>query len=265
MHRIKFIIYIIFISIISYQFSLGKDKINFSSYFKEYKVNGSFVLYDLNSHKYIRYNSERCRQGFIPASTFKILVALIALERGILKDENSIIKWDRENRQVPAWNQDLTLREAIRVSAVWYSKVIVDIVGPKLMAEYLNRCNYGNKDTTGGTDVAWLTGGLRISQEQQIEFLKKLYSGELPFSKRSMDKVKDIILEKGPGYKIRSKTGWGEMNKKSIGWYIGWVEKGNNVFFFATNIEKKPPIDDNFPVARVQITKNILKALNIIE
>ena len=87
----------------------------------------------------------------------------------------------------------------------------------------------------------------------------------MPFSKRNMDIVKEIMIEKGPDYKIRAKTGWGEIKKTSIGWYIGWVEKGNNVFFFATNIEKKPPIDEKFPHARIQITKNILKDLGIIE
>lgn len=49
---------------------------------------------------------------------------------------------------------------------------------------------------------------------------------------------------------ITGKTGWvgvaDEVTPK-IGWYVGYVEKGEDVYFFATNIEfapsKIPPLE----------------------
>ena len=76
-------------------------------YFQGFK--GAFVLYDLNSKQYIRYNPERCAERFIPASTFKIMNSLIGLETGVIPDENYVIKWDGTHYDVPSWNHDNTL------------------------------------------------------------------------------------------------------------------------------------------------------------
>ena len=68
---------------------------------------------------------------------------------------------------------------------------------------------YGNQDICGWIDVFWLRGGLRISADEQIDFLRRLESGDLPFSDRVMSIVRRIMqTEAGEGYVIRSKTGW---------------------------------------------------------
>jgi beta-lactamase class D len=232
-----------------------------SSYFKEYNVIGSFILYELNRDQYIRYNPERCRQEFLPASTFKILNSLIALETGVIKDENHTLKWDGTKRAVPAWNQDHNLKTAFQNSAVWYYQEIARQVGEARMKEYVTKAQYGNMDIAGGIDNFWLEGKLRITPEQQIDFLKKLYHGRLPFSERAMSLVKAImLLEETPKYKLRGKTGWAD----SIGWLVGYLEQGDNVYFYATNIESENP-DNNFGKARYEITKNILRKMNLLE
>src|SRR5664279_1653327 len=69
--------------------------LNYKSYFDEFKVEGSFVLYDLKLDQYRIYNPRQFNEDFCPASTFKICNALIGLETGVIKDENFIIPWDR--------------------------------------------------------------------------------------------------------------------------------------------------------------------------
>ena len=59
-------------------------------HFDEFQVEGSFVLYDLEQDHTIKFNPEKCRIGYIPASTFKIFHALVALETGILEITSSI-------------------------------------------------------------------------------------------------------------------------------------------------------------------------------
>jgi len=133
------------------------------------------------------------------------------------------------------------------------------------MAEMYKKLQYGNMDIGGGVDKFWLSGNLRITQMQQIDFLKRLYKNELPVSQRAMDIVKNIIvLTDTNGYILRGKTGWSQSDTKNIGWFVGWVEIWGNVYFYATNIEGSLD-NENFGMARRKITENILKELGNIK
>lgn len=237
---------------------------DFKKYFDEYDVKGSFVMYDLNNDKFLLYDSARCNVGFCPASTSKIINAIIGLETGVIADENFVIPWDGVKRWLEAWNKDLDLREAMRISAVPYFQELARRVGYEKLNEMYTKLNYGNMDISGGVDQFWLSGALRITQMQQIDFLKRLYKGELPVSKRSMDIVKSIIvLADTNGYIFRGKTGWSQSDKENIGWLVGWVEKTGNVYFYATNIQAGLE-NKNFAAARRKITESILRELGVI-
>lgn len=65
---------------------------DFEKHYRAANVSGAFVLYDLKNDSHLVYNRARVETPFVPASTFKILNALIALETGVIKDENEIFK-----------------------------------------------------------------------------------------------------------------------------------------------------------------------------
>lgn len=256
---------LVFLLLLAARTAFSQSTNDFSKYFEEYNVKGSFLLYDMNKDKYLYFDSARCNTRFIPASTFKIFNSLVSLETGVIADENEVIKWDGIKRSIESWNQDLNMRLAIKYSAVWFYQELARRVGQELMQHYIDTVGYGNRDISGGIDRFWLDGGLRISQFEQIEFLKKLYNNSLPFSQRTMNIVKDIMLnEDTPGYRLRAKTGWGDVNNINYGWWVGWVEKNDNAYFFAVNIESEEPTD-NFIRGRIEITKKILKELNILQ
>jgi beta-lactamase class D len=236
---------------------------DFKKYFDEYNVSGSFMMYDMKSDKYIYYDSARCYQRFCPASTFKIPNSLIGLETGVIPDENYVIPWDSVKRREPC-DKDLNLTEAVKISCIYYFQVLARKVGADKMQEMLNKFNYGNMDISDGIDKFWLTGSLKISQAEQIEFLKKFYNGTLPVSKRSMDIVRNIIiLDEKPEYIFRGKTGWSQSDVNNNGWLVGWVETGGNVYIYATNVESKLD-NDKFGDSRRKITENILRELKVL-
>jgi len=70
-----------------------------------------------------------------------------------------------------------------------------------------------------------------------------------------------MLREETAGYKLRAKTGWGRQDSLDIGWFVGYVERSDNVYFFATNIESRQP-SEHFGQARIEITKKILKQLS---
>jgi beta-lactamase class D len=139
------------------------------------------------------------------------------------------------------------------------------------MQNYLGKLQYGNDSMTGGVETFWLSGGLRISADEQVKFLVDLYDEKLPLSQRSMRAVKSIMLrDNTPRYKIYGKTGWqtndlaDPVGKYSLGWFVGYQERAGDVYFFATLIETQKTQAD-FASARVDISKRILKQLCVLE
>ena len=240
-----------------------KERNDFKKFFNEYNYEGCFILYNMNEDEYLKYNPERCAERFIPASTFKIFNSLAAVEAGAVKDEYEIIKWDSVKRFYDMWNQDLNLAQAFKFSAVWFYQELARRIGEEKMKEYITLNHYGNGDISGGIDLFWLEGGLRISPDEQIDFLKKIYKNETSFSQRSVDILKKIMIyEQTDDYTLRAKTGWGIRFENQIGWFVGYVEKGDEVYFFVTNLESKNP-DEGFR-SRIEITYSILRELRIL-
>jgi beta-lactamase class D len=236
-----------------------------TKYFTRYHVQGSFTLYDLKNDKWILCNQNQWKTPFTPASTFKICHSLIGLETEVIADENFVIKWDGLDRGRSEWNKDHDLKTAFKNSTVWYYQELARRVGGQRMKEWLDKAGYGSADTSGGIDKFWLSGGLRITPEQQVLFLKRLYEGKLPFSERTMDIVRRIMVAKDTAtYTLRAKTGWGEQNNQDIGWYVGYLQTKSNVFFFATCIQRPRSDESSFLRARTEITLGILRELKFL-
>jgi beta-lactamase class D len=239
----------------------SEDKLELEKYFQDFT--GAFVLYDLNNDHYSRYNPERCAERFLPASTFKILNSLIGLETGVIPDEDYVIKWDGTQYENSAWNRDHTLKTAIQHSVVWYYQELARRVGTEKMQYHVDAVQYGNKDITGRIDSFWLDGALRISADEQVELLKRLYHDDLPFSRRSMKIVKEIlVLENTNTYRLIGKTGSGLVDTSYIGWFVGYVEEKDTVYFFVTNIESSSSEADG--VKAKEITRDILQGLELL-
>ncbi len=243
------------------------ENISFGRHFRELGIEGSIIIYDLNNARVFQHNPQRNTTAFLPASTFKILNSLIALETGVISDEIAILTWDGIQRKLPEWNRDLNMREAIKLSAYWFYQVLARRVGHDRMQKWVTQVGYGNQKIGSKDDLDkfWLEGELRITPQEQIQFLHRLYNSDLPFSKRSLSIVKDImIVEQTPDYTIRGKTGWvgfvGDITPQ-VGWYVGYLERGENVYFFATNIDIHNPKDSS---ARMKLTRRCFKDLGLL-
>jgi beta-lactamase class D len=206
---------------------------------------GTFVGYKVDDYKIILSDKERSAEPRLPASTFKIPNSLIALETGVVKDpDKDVFPWDGVKRDIEAWNSDHTLRSAIAVSAVPVYQEIARRIGQERMQKYVDLFEYGNRDIGGGIDQFWLTGNLRIDPVQQVDFLDRLRRGTLPISRRSQDLVRDILpVTKVGDSVIRAKSGLlgAERGEPSLGWMVGWAEKGASHTVFALNMDCTEP------------------------
>lgn len=237
---------------------------DFQKYYTQFDVTGTFAVLDEKKNKLTLFNPSKYSQRVTPASTFKICNALIGFETGTIQDKFEVFEWDSIIRNNENWDQNQDLQTAFKNSTVWYFQKMAREIGGQEMKCWLNKLNYGNADTAGGIDLFWLQGGLRISPKEEIEFLLKLNNLELPCAEKNMKQVKEMmLLEKNEKYTLYGKTGWAMNGNKDLGWFVGFIETNNNVFYFANCIESNKEFLPNFAIARIEITYRILKELNI--
>lgn len=248
--------------------SAAIEEHDFRPLFEQYGLRGSLLLYDAKTQKYLAYNPKRCRQGFIPASTFKIPNTLIGLETGALTDTAEVCKWDGVRRSFPQWNEDMPFARALRVSCVPCYKQLARRVGVKRYHEQLRRLGYPGMQVTAATlDTFWLGGPSRITSFQQIEFLRRLQAETLPVQQRHQRAVKQLlVLRRTPAYTFGGKTGWRfrSAQNRDIGWFVGWLTRADGrSIFFALNAETQPDhiADERFQTGRRAIVEQALKEL----
>jgi len=231
--------------------------------FENYTV--AFLMVNRSSGEVINADSALSAVRFSPCSTFKIYNTLIGLELGLIQDADAPwYKWDGVQRYLEAWNHDLTLREAFRVSAVPAFQILARQIGNERMKKYIDLIDYGNKDISSGIDTFWLGNSIKISADEQVALLNKLLDGKLPFSQKNIAILKDIMeVEKTEKGVLYGKTGSriDDQGKGILGWFVGFLEHGNTTYVFACNIAGGE--NPSGKVAR-SIVENLLESKDLL-
>jgi beta-lactamase class D len=246
-----------------------------------------FLLYNMKTKKFEKViGEETCRERFVACSTFKVPLAVMAFDSGVLKDENQVLKWDGKKGYLSSHNQDHNAKTWMRDSVVWFSQRLTPQIGKERLEKYLRSFHYGNADFSGGITQAWLvspgesTPALKISAYEQVEFMKSLWTDQLPVSKRAAKTTREITyIETSPkGFKLSGKTGsnffdkdFGKDKRRGFGWFISHLEKDNQEYITVANISDLTPTEAgteeklmNFGGQRAKkITKEILLSLGL--
>lgn len=203
---------------------------------------GALVIIDCGSGDIQRYHPLLCEKKVAPCSTFKIWNTAIGLETGILTDaDQAFWKWDGVKRSIDPWNQDLTLRQAYAFSCVPAYQALARKIGAERMNGWLKKLGYGDLNTTSGLDVFWLPAPgrkpLLISPDEQAFLMKRLATGEVPFSKQTQTILKEIMKAKADGHvTIYGKTGTSGTVEKGVpetGWFVGYATTNEATLAFA--------------------------------
>ena len=236
-------------------------------YFEENGVEGCFAMMDNATGKFTVHNLHRYKDSsYLPASTFKIVNSLIGLQTGIISSDSMVIKWDGIKRNVDEWNKDLTMYEAFRVSSLPYYQEVARRIGKDTMQYWLDLLGYGTKKITTHVDSFWIDNSMKITPDEELGLVKRLYFGQLPFHRYNQEIVKRAMMfEDNSNYKLAYKTGWGFNERgNNIGWVVGWIEENRHPYFFVLNIETAKKDFDMLKI-RMKILKDILKYLGFME
>ena len=226
------------------------------------QTQGVFVTYDGKNYRYFGNDLSRAQESYIPASTFKILNALIGLQHQRV-DTTEVFKWDGAARYFPIWEKDMTLAQAMQLSAVPVFQTLAGRIGLPLMQDEVTRIGFGNQTIGTQVDDFWLKGPLKISPEQEAKFVYDLATQKLAFDLTVQQQVKNMLLiEERAGTKLYAKSGWGMDVSPQVGWYTGWVEQPNGkITAFSLNMEMQEGDEIG---ERKALTLDILDKLNLM-
>ena len=238
-----------------------------SGAFERRGLTGTFVLYDPETGQTSRYDPDRAAERFVPASTFKLYNALVALETGVVGDPDSVFAWDGVERMIPNWNRDQSLREGMRNSTVWLYQRVARRVGIGRYDEAFDRQPYGNGDAGDSVTTFWLTGPLTISADEQVAFVDSLRRGALAFSSETQTVVRGLtpVLVDTAGVRLLAKTGLAlRAGRTDLGWLAGWVERPEGDAVFALNVEAAGDAEVDLIPARLAIAREILEGEGLL-
>lgn len=220
------------------------------------KMKGCFLLYNVKSGITDRIiGDEYCKEQLVACSSFKVPLAVMAFDSGILKNKTDKMRWDGVKQDREVLNQDHNAETWMRDSVVWYSQKIATKLGKKKLQKYLDSFNYGNKDLRGGLTMAWLHApssdkpSLKISAYEQLTFMNELWTNNLSVSKEAMKLSQEItFIENSPkGFVLSGKTGsnfYNNDHSMRLGWFIGHIQKGDQEYITVTNFRDITPLKD---------------------
>ena len=230
----------------------------------------NFIILDADTNEVVLELGPNICERISPCSTFKIALSLMGYDVGILIDANRP-SWDFQDGYddfLEVWKYPQTPQSWMKYSCIWYSKVLVEEMGADQVQLYLDLFGYGNRDISGGLTKAWVNSSLKISPQEQADFIRKVFYERFLVSENSIQMTKEILFQEElpEGWKLFGKTGWGGSVKETddqnleIAWFVGWIEKGDRMFPLAYNIRQER-IDLSQRIPRV---KELIRQLKIL-
>ncbi len=191
-----------------------------------------------------------CHSRVTPASTFKLPLAVMAYDAGILTDTNAPVLSFRSGDPAwggAKWTRDTDPANWMRYSVLWYSRRITHAMEADELSRYARSFGYGNADFTGdagfdnGLDRAWIASSLKVSPREQAAFLRALVRDGLPVRSQAMEQARAIVQIRRVGdWKIHGKTGTAYPRRadrsldyaRGWGWFVGWATNADRTVVF---------------------------------
>jgi beta-lactamase class D len=231
-----------------------------SKSFAEQGLQGCFAMFDNGQGTISVHNNKMYTDSqLIPYSTYKIMISLMGIEKGVVNDDSTLIPWGGLKSDDTAKNKDLTLDRAFKLSTNDHFMTILKKLGRPAVQSFMDSVFYGNQITNDSLTF-WHNGQLRISPDAQLALVKRLYFKQLkPFQERTHRIVTRMMeQEKNNLYKLAYKTGTGKDAQGNWeGWMVGWIEENIHPYFFVLHVKGNNNFEE-FMTKREALLRKIL-------
>jgi beta-lactamase class D len=222
------------------------------TFFDQQQATGCFTMLDNATGEVTVYNLQEDTSRYAPGSTMDVLTALVGLEQGAVPDESFAVPTNDSTTKI-------SIRDAFVQSNRSSFQWLAGQIGSEALQTWIDSLGYGNKQLGELSDSSWPNNGMRISPDEQLGLMKRLYFDQLPFRKSVQESMRNWMKqEDNSAYRLHGRMASIAGKKTSTGWFIGWIEENRHVYFFATLVNKNGSIDNMQPAAQ-QITRSILQ------
>ncbi len=215
-----------------------------SKLFEEHQVQGALEYVDNNKERVHYYNKEFNATQITPGTSFQIFQALVALESAVAPTEAYTLPWNGNyysfkhgkiatitDTLTPGfqnqWPLANTLSEAFKHNNLPFFQQLTSKITTAEMKHFIDTLKYGNRKYEGDTINFWNNGSLRISADEHVGILKRLYHSELKgFTERSQRIVRGLFDKTTKeDYTLNSKKFVINHNDTVVVQYMGYIEK----------------------------------------
>ncbi|HJV24013.1 MAG TPA: penicillin-binding transpeptidase domain-containing protein [Holophagaceae bacterium] len=185
----------------------------------------SYLLLVQEGDRVIQRGALDPEEALAPCSTYKLPHALIGLDRGVIVPGGDVRTCDPD-RCHDAHGR-LGMAEAIRVSCLSYFRQVARELGSEREAAGLKALGYPVTGNLQPLEDFWLRGtGLRLTARQQLTWIRRFYSEDLPVAKVHLEAVRAASRRTGTAdWTLWGKPGSSDPEAPAVhGWFIGKVQ-----------------------------------------
>ena len=177
-------------------------------------VQGSFALLENGSGQFTIANLSFYKDSaYSPLNTFFIIPSLIALDKGVI------------NQNANTW---------VSADSVAFYQNLMSTLGRSAIIKSIDSIHYGKGVVSADMKEFWRDQSLRITADEQLGLIKRMYFRELPFQKRSQELFKKMISkEDNSNYHLSYIEASDSLSQ--VSWVLGFVEENKHIYFFVLN------------------------------
>lgn len=196
-----------------------------SSIWREQRIDGGFMQFNNTRAEFLISDITKDTIRVSAQNSLAILYGLVLLEEGIV---------EHTEKKIPVDNLSLSIQDLLFSSSMMSLQKMAAKITYPVLQKWMDSLDYGNKITDPLQT--------KISVDEQLGFIKRMYFNQLPFSNRTIGLIKKCI-PKVPLHKPKESlsliTAAANMYKFMPHWYIGWREDENTIYFFSTYMQPK--------------------------
>ena len=201
-------------------------------FFEDNKVTGTFGMFDNSRGDFTIYDLERFRKPVSPAQTFNIFSTLIALHTGRLTDDSTTVT------STDSSGTTLSIYKAFRNNSTPHFQTIAQLIGKDTLKYWMDSVKYGNKKIGNDITAFWMNDSLKISPDEQLGMIKRLYFKQHPIRASVQESLKKmLIVENNAQFQTAYQQGSVLVKGKKLGWVVGWIEENRHVYPFVINFD----------------------------
>jgi len=223
--------------------------------FEQHQVTGTFGMFDNSRGEFTIYDLDRFKAIASPGQTFDIFSTLVALHTGKLTDEQSQV--------TDSTGKALRIDSAFILHSASHFEALAQLIGKDTMKYWVDSVKYGNRRIAGGHHGFW-NDTLKISPDEQLGLIKRLYFRQHPFRASVQESVKKMmIVENNAQHQLAYHTSAIPVNGKQLGWVVGWIEENRHVYPFVLQFDA--PMGTDVPSKGGSLAKAILEDLGFFK